>query len=53
LDKKRLTGGHVVVSLVQLVSVGVAKVDGEVVGAKVPAAQTVHVLSAVSVAAAE
>ena len=49
----RLTGGQVVLSLVQLVSVGVAKVDGEVEGAKVPAAHTVQVLSAVAVAAAE
>ena len=49
----RLTGGHVVVSLVQPASVGVAKVEGDVVGEKVPVVQVVQVRSAVAVAAAE
>lgn len=46
-----LTGGQVELSFMQPVCKGVAKVDGDAEGEKVPAAQTVQVLSEVAAAA--
>ena len=46
-----LTGGQVELSFMQPVCKGVAKVDGDTEGEKVPAAQTVQVLSEVAAAA--
>jgi len=51
MAEKNVPGGQVELSFMQPVCKGVAKVDGDAEGEKVPAAQTVQVLSEVAAAA--
>jgi len=53
IAEKKVPGGQVVLSFMQPVCVGVAKVDGDAEGEKVPAAHVVQVRSKVAAAAAE